>query len=85
MNWAIRGDKEPDDNKQFELVSIKEYNKLTKYKRVFEILKDNLQFRFIGNCFQVCINNHWYFIKEYNLEKERDEYELLEELMKSEI
>ena len=41
MNWAIRGDKEPDDNKQFELVSVKEYKKLTKYKRAFEILKDN--------------------------------------------
>ena len=57
---------------------------LTKYKRAFEILKDNLQFRFIGNCFQVCINNHWYFIKEYNLEKEREQYEMLEELIGNE-
>lgn len=39
MNWVIR-DKEPDNNKQFEWVSVNEYKKLTKYKRAFEILKD---------------------------------------------
>ena len=30
MNWASRGYTEPDDNKQIELVSVKEYKKLAK-------------------------------------------------------
>ena len=82
MNWAIRGDKEPDDNKQFEWVSVKEYKELAKYKRAFEILKDRLMLKIY--------EEEYHYKQLYTLESskevriDKEEYELLEELMKDE-
>lgn len=80
MNWAIRGDKEPDKNKQLHIFSVKEYKelneKLTKYKRAFEILKDK------GFNGKEVITRSFSGYRTRKLINE--EAELLEELMKSE-
>ena len=82
MNWASRGDTEPDDNKQIELVSVKEYKKLAKYKRAFEILKNNCH---ISNYVVDGVNSGkkitFDVIREWY---DKEEYELLEELMNGE-
>ena len=82
MNWASRGYAEPDDNKQIELVSVKEYKKLVKYKKAFEILKDNCH---ISNYVVDGVNSGkkitFDVIREWY---DKEEYELLEELMNGE-
>ena len=82
MNWASRGNTEPDENKQIELVSVKEYKKLTKYKRAFEILKNNCH---ISNYVVDGVNSGkkitFDVIREWY---DKEEYELLEELMSGE-
>lgn len=74
MNWAIRGDKEPDKNKQLHILSVKEYEelseKLTKYKRAFEIFK-RLNGEHLPTFLGIGIIS-------------KEEYELLEELMNNE-
>ena len=94
MNWAIRGNTEPDDNKQFEWVSVKEYKKLTKYKRAFEILKDysiippleDFRYSEYTNCYFAEIEEYDHDYEDYrtiHYVLEKEEYELLEELMKN--
>lgn len=82
MNWASRGYTEPDDNKQIELVSVKEYKKLAKYKRAFEILKE----KFSLDKTEIFGNGNLYFLNGIDScwEISQEEYELLEELMKGE-
>lgn len=82
MNWASRGDTEPDDNKQIELVSVKEYKKLTKYKRAFEILKE----KFSLDKTEIFGNGNLYFLNGIDScwEISQEEYELLEKLMNNE-
>ena len=93
MNWAIRGDKEPDKNKQLHILSVKEYEelseKIAKYKRAFEILKEKFNLYLItGKCelgfdldeYEERENDLGFTIEMcYNLTNE--EYELIEELM----
>lgn len=78
MNWASRGNKEPDKNKQLHVMSVKEYeeleDELAKYKRAFEIFKGRevqVYPKFDGNT-------------QYVITLNKEEYELLEELMKGE-
>ena len=87
MNWAIRGDKEPDKNKQLHILSVKEYEelseKLTKYKKAFEVLKDKLNFELVYDE-EYCGDDIWYLDCRSGTEITKEEYELLEELMKGE-
>ena len=82
MNWASRGYTEPDDNKQIELVSVKEYKKLAKYKRAFEILNE----KFSLDKTEIFGNGNLYFLNGIDScwEISQEEYELLEKLMNNE-
>lgn len=82
MNWASRGYIEPDENKQIEVVSVKEYKKLAKYKRAFEILKE----KFSLDKTEIFGNGYLYFLNGIDScwEISQEEYELLEELMSGE-
>lgn len=88
MNWAIRGDKEPDNNKQFEWVSVKEYKKLSKYKRAFEILKSKeiFEFKDDNRLYLNAEDHNWWgdIIESSFVRLSDEEYELLEELMNNE-
>lgn len=87
MNWASRGNKEPDKNKQLHILSVEEYEelseKLTKYKRAFEILKKHINMELICADYDFLCKPVYaldmYANKQIELAKE--EYELLEELM----
>lgn len=97
MNWASRGNKEPDKNKQLHVMSVKEYEelseKLSKYKRSFEILKEKFKIELRDDVIEsVNMNDNpkTYYIYEvmfvydraiYAHDLEQEEYELLEELM----
>lgn len=88
MNWASRGNKEPDKNKQLHVMSVKEYEELeeelTKYKRAFEILKEIFDIRFEkdedGDCW-IKIFPTTYDDRHVLGEPTNEQYELLEELM----
>jgi hypothetical protein len=59
----------------------KELDELAKYKRAFEILKDKFHLDIIENGYYDCIDLSYDSVNPDNLPKE--EYELLEELLKS--
>lgn len=89
MNGASRGNKEPDKNKQLHILSVEEYEelseKLTKYKRAFEIIKKHSKVDYIENTNLNDLGKDYnLFICEINSIEDKEEYELLEELMKGE-
>lgn len=64
-----------------------EWNRLKKLEiikqdlEVLEIIRKKVDFRFMGTCLQVSGENNtkWTFIKEFNLSKEKEEFEKLKQ------
>ena len=72
--------REIEENLEDELEECKE--KLTKYKRVFEIFKDT--FTLISKEDEYFCNKKYYLLSDTYTEIEKEEAELLEELMNNE-